>query len=210
MDLKDIKTSKIELQEYLLLIAKVPEKINKIDIDIRKELLIDIDNRINQISNTIYGLITNSTEKNYPKNIAPDKLFEYWTLKVSQLFTYSELKSLKILIENSFENKKVFIEKDFKSEVWFIVGLMIATNEIEKHLQNFGNPTKIAKELYPKQWSSFKTYIGDSKRIDNVIKRNTNIFNSKEKVIIIYNHCKANNLKMSNVFEDFYKTIEAK
>lgn len=43
MALKDIQTNKNELQEYLLLIAKVPEKVNKIDIDIKKELIIDID-----------------------------------------------------------------------------------------------------------------------------------------------------------------------
>lgn len=210
MALQDIKTSRNELQEYLLLLNELPEKINKIEIDIRKELLIDIDKRIKNISITICGMIENCSDKHYPENIEPDKLFEYWALKVSQLFTYSELENLKILIENSFENKKVLIENDFKSMIWFIVGLMIATNEIEKHLKNFDNPTQIAKQLYPDRWKSFKTYIGDSMRIDNVIKRNTNIFNSKDKVIFIYNHCKANNLKMSNVFEDFYKTIEAK
>lgn len=103
MALQDIKTSRNELQEYLLLLNELPEKINKIEIDIRKELLIDIDKRIKNISITICGMIENCSDKHYPENIEPDKLFEYWALKVSQLFTYYELKNLELLIENSFE-----------------------------------------------------------------------------------------------------------
>lgn len=107
MALKDIQTNKNDLQEYLLLIAKVPEKVNKIDIDIKKELLIDIDNRISSISETICELIANNHNYKYPENFLPDKFFDYWALKVSQLFTYYELKNLNFLIESSIEQSKV-------------------------------------------------------------------------------------------------------
>jgi hypothetical protein len=110
MALKDVQTNKNELQEYLLLIAKVPEKVDKIDIDIKKELLIDIDNRISSISETICGLISNNKNYKYPENYLPDKLFDYWALKVSQLFTYNELKSLKDWIESSIKQSNVNTE----------------------------------------------------------------------------------------------------
>ena len=103
MALKDIQTNKNDLKEYLLLIAKVPEKVNKIDIDIKKELLIDIDNRISSITETICGLISSNKNYNYPEIYLPDKLFDYWALNVSQLFTYNELTYLKKLITDSIE-----------------------------------------------------------------------------------------------------------
>lgn len=110
MALKDIQTNKSDLQEYLLLIAKVPEKVNKIDIDIKKELLIDIDNRISSILETIYGLININQNYNYPESYLPDKIFDYWALNVNQLFNYNELKNLKFLIESSIEQSKVNTE----------------------------------------------------------------------------------------------------
>lgn len=107
MALKDIQTNKNELQEYLLLIAKVPEKVNKIDIDIKRELLIDIDNRISSLSKTICELISYNPNYKYPENYLPDKLFDYWALNYSQLFNINELKSLKLWIESSIKQSQV-------------------------------------------------------------------------------------------------------
>lgn len=100
MALKDIQTNKNDIQEYLLLIAKVPEKVDKIDIDIKKELLIDIEKRIICILNTVnYRLIDCSNET-----------FEYAALNTFQIFNYYELKNLKFLIENSIEQSRVNTE----------------------------------------------------------------------------------------------------
>jgi hypothetical protein len=214
MAIKDIQTTKNDLQEYLLLIAKVPEKVSKIDIDIKKELLIDIDNRISSISKTICGMIVNNPHYQYPENCLPDKLFDYWSSRVSQLFNINELKSLKAWIEKSIEQSKVNIgtsdleAKGYKKEVWFFVGLWIATGELENLLIEHKNPTRLAKKLYPLQWSSYKTYIGDSRRGDKIILRNTNIFSDDDKITKLYNHCIENNLKIVKSFEDFYNKIE--
>lgn len=137
MALKNIQTNKNELQEYLLLIAKVPEKVNKIDIDIKKELLIDIDNRIISITETIFGLIANNQNYKYPENYLPNKLFDYWALNVSQLFTYYELKNLKFLIESSIEQSKV----------------ILVTNDLEAK-----EPEAININPYPLLFVSFEVY----------------------------------------------------
>lgn len=214
MALKDIQISNSELQEYLLLIAKIPEKVNKIDIDIKKELLIDIDNRINSISETICGLIDVNKNYPYPKSYLPDKLFDYWAVRVCQLFTYNDLNNLKVWIESSIEQSivnsgtKQINAKDYKKEVWFIVGLWIATGELENLLKEHKNPTRLANKLYPSQWSTFKTYIGDSRRGDKRILRNTNIFNDDDKIIKLYNYCIDNNLYIVKSFENFYNKIE--
>lgn len=214
MAIKDIQTNKSDLQEYLLLIAKVPEKVNKIDIDIKKELLIDIDNRISSISETICGLIGNNPNYEYPENYLPDKLFDYWALRISQLFNCDELKSLKVWIESSIKQSNInpgtkdTKAKDYKKEVWFFVGLWIATGELENLLIEHKNPTQLSKKLYPLQWSSYKTYIGDSRRGDKKILRNTNIFNDDDKITKLYNHCIENNLKIVKSFEDFFNKIE--
>ena len=39
MAINNLKTNKIDLQDYLQLILKIPEKLNKIDVDIKKELI---------------------------------------------------------------------------------------------------------------------------------------------------------------------------
>ena len=106
MAIKDIQTNKNELQEYLLLIAKVPEKINKIDIDIKRELLIDIENRISYLVKVIVSLIENNPNYPYPENYLPDKLFDYWAVRVNQLFNYYELNNLKVWIEKSIDTVK--------------------------------------------------------------------------------------------------------
>ncbi|MFA9191361.1 hypothetical protein AAGV28_08280 [Flavobacterium sp. FZUC8N2.13] len=210
MALKDIQTNKNDIQEYLLLISKVPEKVNKIDIDIKKELLIDIDNRIGAITGTICEMIANNPNYNYPENYPPDKLFDYWASRVSQLFNYNELKSLKFWIEssitgNSINNIRI---KNYENEVWFVVGVWIATGELETLLGKYKNPTQLAKNLKPEQWSSYKTYIGDSKRQDTVVKRNTNIFNDPDKITKIYEYCVEMDFKILNPFIEFYKKIE--
>lgn len=102
MALKDIQTNKNELQEYLLLIAKVPEKVNKIDIDIKKELLIDIDERMFSILKTVNSRLI----------ACPNETFEYSASHTFQIFNYYELKNLKDWIESSIKKSNVKIENN--------------------------------------------------------------------------------------------------
>lgn len=209
MALKNIQTNRIELQEYLQLILKIPEKLNKIDIDIKKELLIDIDNRIKSITKDIVNRISYNPNYQYPEYYLPDKLFDYWALNVSQLFNYNELKYLENLITNNLtplEDKPK--QKDYKKNDWFIIGLLIVTGEIEMLLIKHKNPTQLAKFLNPNKWSSYKTYIGDSMNYLKTITRNTNIFNDPDKIIKLYNHCVENNILMTEKFINEYNKTE--
>lgn len=115
MAINEIRTNKNELYELLKLISVIPEKVYKIDIDVKKELLIDIENRLIRISKTICGMIEANPNYNYPERYLPDKLFEYWVLRFSNQFTYNELQSLKNWIENSL--KPAGVEKTKETEI---------------------------------------------------------------------------------------------
>lgn len=102
MNIDKLKTNKNDLQDYLQLILIIPEKLNKIDIDIKKELILEIDERILHLSKTITGLINvNNNYYLYPENYLPNRLFEYWADRISEQFYFNELKYLKKMISNN-------------------------------------------------------------------------------------------------------------
>lgn len=91
-------------------------------------------------------------------------------------------------------------KKDYKEEIWFKIGLLFATGEIEilskKHNRN---ATQIAVELKNK---SYRPYISES--LNNSTQTDKNIFSKPDKVTKIADHCKENDIKMC---EDFLSKL---
>jgi hypothetical protein len=102
--------------------------------------------------------------------------------------------------------------KDYLKEMWFIVGCLIATGEMEILLQKHKSATQVAKIL---KIEKSRPYITDSKYnvksngLQNV-ERNTNIYNDFDKILKIYNYCTQNNKSMTINFIEIYNKMELK
>ena len=102
--------------------------------------------------------------------------------------------------------------KDYTKEVWFIVGCLIATGEMEILLQKHKSATQVAKIL---KIEKSRPYITDSKyNLKNNgfqnVERNTNIYNDYDKILKIYNYCSQNKKSMTDNFIEIYNKIEHK
>lgn len=102
------------------------------------------------------------------------------------------------------------IVKDYSKEIWFIVGCLIATGEMEVLLKKYDSATQVAKSLGIEK---SRPYISDSKfnlktNGDQSVQRNTNIYNDPEKIIKIYNYCTENKKSMTDEFIEIYSKIE--
>lgn len=101
--------------------------------------------------------------------------------------------------------------KDYTKEVWFLVGSLIATGEMEKLLQTYKSATKVAKYL---KIEKSRPYITDSKYIlksnglQNV-ERNTNIYNDPSKITKLYNYCIQNKIAMTSDFVEIFRKMES-
>jgi len=107
MGANDLETSKTKLQEYLLLIFKIPEKLNKIDIDIKKELILEIEERKLSLLKTI----------NFRLIACKHETFEYAKLNTSQLFNLYELEYLDNLIQTSIDLENKLIDENKNDHV---------------------------------------------------------------------------------------------
>jgi hypothetical protein len=102
--------------------------------------------------------------------------------------------------------------KDYTKEMWFVVGSLIATGEMETLLQKHKSATQVAKIL---KIEKGRPYITDSKYnlknngVQNV-ERNTNIYNDYDKILKIYNYCTQNEKSMTDDFIKIYNKIEHK
>lgn len=105
MSKKNIKTTFQQLQEILISIMEVPERLNRIDTVTKKELLKDIGERKNKLMGTYNDILI--LNANYT--------FEWFENNVSQFFfTFKELKRLEDLIQKSIVyeiNRNEFAEK---------------------------------------------------------------------------------------------------
>jgi hypothetical protein len=96
--------------------------------------------------------------------------------------------------------------KHYKSEVWFRIGVLIASGELNKLLNEYKSATKVAVYL---NLEKSRPYISDSKYSiktngSQSVGRNTNIYNNSSKLIRIYDHCLENKIEMTI---DFIKII---
>ena len=110
--------------------------------------------------------------------------------------------------QSTFEEKS--ITKDFSKEIWFIVGCLIATGEMNILLQKHKSATQVAKLL---KIEKSRPYISDSKfnlktNGNQNVERNTNIYNDSGKIMKIYNYCTENNKSMTLEFIEIHSKIE--
>jgi hypothetical protein len=111
------------------------------------------------------------------------------------------------------KDKEIVLDlKDHTKEVWFIVGCLIATGEMEILLQKHKSATQVAKIL---EIEKSRPYITDSKyNLKNNgfqnVERNTNIYNDYVKIFKIYNYCTQNKKSMTDDFIKIYNKIEHK
>jgi len=104
-----------------------------------------------------------------------------------------------LLIENEKSNyntdKDDYIEQN-KGKLWFKVGVLFASGEIEKRLkENSFNFTRTAKELGNE---SFRPYISES--YNNTTKGDKNIFSSQHKIKEIIKYCNQNKIEIAESF----------
>ena len=150
--------------------------------------------------------------------------FDKFEIKVYGNLALEDYPSFKILhaklyptnysntIGNTNDTKIDLDLKDYTKEVWFVVGSLIATGEMETLLQKHKSATQVAKIL---KIEKSRPYITDSKYnlknngVQNV-ERNTNIYNDYDKILKIYNHCTQNKKSMTDDFIKIYNKIEHK
>lgn len=200
MALKDIQTNRNQLQEYLELIFKVPEKLDKIEIDIKKELLIEIEKRIYSILNTINSRLI----------ACPNETFEFAALNTFQLFNYYELLDLKEKIIDSLKPiEAITKQKDYKDMIWFRTGLKLATGEAydlyRKYKNEKGHFVKVCEELGFNKTD--RPYFSDTINDNNSDK---NTFANFDKLKKIHSYLTENNLNFGNEFLEKYNQIGTK
>ena len=217
MGANDLETSKTKLQEYLLLIFKIPEKLNKIDIDIKKELINDIEERKLSLLECINNRLI----------ACKHETFEYAKKHTFQLFNLYELEYLQNLIQTSIdyktpnyifeaeqivkynllENNITLVQENknpFRDKPIFKIALTFATGEAQKLYKEYpkderGIFTKIALQLgFKKSDHGYFSYTLNYKENDN----SKNLYRNKTVVREIYNYYKEKGLELHKDFLD--------
>lgn len=89
-------------------------------------------------------------------------------------------------------------DEPYKNEDWFIVGLLFANGEMDKLSKQFdGNASKIARHL---NRENLRPCISDSKGGNKNAKKN--LFNSRDKMQKIIEHCESNRIAVQPSFSD--------
>ncbi|MDT8413646.1 MAG: hypothetical protein RQ875_14360 [Vicingaceae bacterium] len=126
-----------------------------------------------------------------------------------------EIEFLRQLIE---ENRKFILELDitpdekYKKLIWFKLGLLFATGKMNEYLNpnnttlkdNY-SPSKIAKELGNESFEKYILATINNYSLNNS-NANKNIFNSRDKMLKIINHCEINNLAIDPYFKECLPT----
>ena len=151
--------------------------------------------------------------KNFPEESKKDfdiffleKQKEQLKLTKQEFFEYKRSKILDSNLpkpvdvkQDSLEDKNICIEKN-KHKIWFKIGLLFATGEMDKLLKQFnGNSTQIAK--YLGDLKGLRPYISESIGIITK-KSNKNIFSSRKKMEEIILYCEASNIPVIQSFKD--------
>jgi hypothetical protein len=124
-----------------------------------------------------------------------------------------DVESVKLSLENKSNQQPQQTETTkpdrFKNELWFKVGLLFASGEMEKYYSvtnkketafknNYSAP-KVAKELGFDNYNKFILATINNYPKDNP-NRSKNIFNSRIKMNKIINHCEINNIEIIPYF----------
>lgn len=95
------------------------------------------------------------------------------------------------------EKEAIYTSKDLE-KIWFKVGLLFATGEINELLSMFKSCTQIAKFKYGDNWKSYRPYISESKSKTNLNRKN--IFSDQLKINKLTQYCTHNNLPICSDF----------
>jgi hypothetical protein len=94
--------------------------------------------------------------------------------------------------------------ENFTTKIWFKVGLMFATGEMNVLIKKHDNVfTRVASELNN---ASYRPYISDT--FGGNAKGDKNIYESKSKMTTIHDYCKMKGIKMTEDFLDKIKAIK--
>lgn len=187
------------LREDLLLEGFTTEELRK------RDRFIKIRNYMELVSTT--KKYTLKSQIQYLKNLIPAFITsqkkskkEFYRKKAKEFCFYENESS------NSTESKL----KDFTEEIWFKVGLLIATGEMETLLKTHKSARQVAIHLGIEK---NRSYISDSKY--NVksnglqtVERNTNIYSDSNKIVKIYDYCLENKRDMTVGFIEIHSKIE--
>lgn len=98
--------------------------------------------------------------------------------------------------EEIINSQKITKVKKKESTLWFKVGLLFASGQIDELiLKHDRNTTRIAEELGN---TSYRPYISES--ISNTNKTDKNIFSSRNKMLEIIEYCKSNQIPVLDTF----------
>jgi len=119
--------------------------------------------------------------------------------KTDELKSHVErLTSLKENLPNGIKNNDSYKTEKYKGTIWFKVGLLFATGEMEVLLKKFDNKyLKIAKFLNN---LSYEKYILASHTNYKVTNTDKNIYYTKDKMEKIIKHCNENNIDITDDF----------
>ena len=91
-------------------------------------------------------------------------------------------------------------KKADEDKIWFKVGILFATGEIDRLMKLFSNNgTRIAKEVNKDKWQSYRPYITES--LSRLNRTDKNIFSDKVKIDKIKKYCEENNLPVISSFQ---------
>ena len=130
------------------------------------------------------------------------------TINEKNLKLKEYIKEKIVLLENPVAPQKaqdIKPIKSYKTEIWFEVGLLFAIGEMDKLIKEHGrNATLIAKKTNPKYNKSILA------TMNNYNKNNTNgeknIYNSRDKMQKIIEHCKLNDIVITSDFSNLLPT----
>lgn len=215
-ELQGIFENEIKAEYDRIKLSELPENYNYIKF-IKEVALIEVGNEISRLLSNNLKLL----ELFYKLNDFDGfEIRRHGNLALENYPIYKKLNS-KIYQDipcefyiDSTENNSNKLEqdsKDYTKEVWFLVGSLIATGEMEKLLQTYKSATKVAKYL---KIEKSRPYITDSKYIlksnglQNV-ERNTNIYNDPSKITKLYNYCIQNKIAMTSDFVEIFRKMES-
>jgi len=134
-------------------------------------------------------------EKNFLLKVfnSPLKMgFKEVRKRIEKSVNLNEFDFLKRNIKNN-SNKK-----DYKITIWFKVGLLFATGEMDKLLKKYNdNPRKVAESLEKPNFEKFILATKNNYKESNTEK---NIYYNRDKMLKIIKHCEENNITVTKGF----------
>lgn len=166
-----LKTGYHDLQDCLLEILKVPQRLNRCDEVLKMELLEHIENATSSVIGSINEVMIFNPNYPYPKEYINNH-FGYWANNVSQVFTYNQLQYLKELIQNSIEivNKPPEVDIYPFRKIEYLNGFLEYKKQVTDAYGDYGYVfQRLLKEkyIYKMLHNEFTEWLHDNKHIND-------------------------------------------